>query len=221
MKRRLARRIQAARSGCVRPTRARIPLQTMTNMLADQDAPKKKPKYGGDEFANYARQIVEDPIYAGMPDLYGNKGTIQWEAPSNRSTGKFKDTHHLRRDWWRQKAASLGINPATEKSWISKVAKTIHPLGKKPCKSCGRWMSLSYCYPSKILLARLQRLDYIPSDFEITPLSDMRDVMPLLAAATHDPPLTDPPGRFRTRSTLRALRGSPSRPCAVIRPRRR
>lgn len=161
--------------------------------LPVKPSPKKKPKYGGEVFESYAREIVEHPNYAGMPDLYGNKGTIQWEAPSNRSTGKFKDTHHLRRDWWRQKATSLGIDPATEKSWISKVAKAIHPFGKKPCKSCGKWMSLSYCYPSKILVARLERLGYIPDSVEVTSLSDIRDLLPVMAVATENRILDDLP----------------------------
>lgn len=152
---------------------------------------KKKPKYGGDEFERYAREIVAHANYLGMPDLFGNKGTVQWEAPSNRSSGKFKDTHHLRRDWWRQKAVSLGVNPETEKSWISKVAKAIHPLGKKPCKSCGKWMSLSYCYPSKILIARLARLGYIPASVEINSLKDIRELIPTIAKVTGNRVLDD------------------------------
>lgn len=161
--------------------------------LPVQVSPRRKPKYGGEVFDRYARDIVEHPNYAGMPDLYGNKGTIQWEAPSNRSSGKFKDTHHLRRDWWRQKAISLGINPETEKSWISKVAKAIHPFGMKPCKSCGTWMSLSYCHPSRTFIARMKRLDYVPENVEITLLSDIREVLPAIAKATGNRVLDDLP----------------------------
>ena len=199
MKHRLFRYLQSSRS--VRRKDARF-LKNFIAMstLPVQSKQKKKPKYGAEEFERYANQIVGHPNYAGMPDLYGNKGTIQWEAPSNRSTGKFKDTHHLRRDWWRKKAASLSINPITEKSWISKVAKAIHPFGKKPCKSCGNWMSLSYCYPSKLLISRLERLDYIPASVAINSLSDIRDVIPAIAKATANRILDDLPTVLASKS---------------------
>lgn len=40
-------------------------------------------------FLQYEEEIVNDPVYAGMPDLRHDDGTIQWEAPSNRGSGVF------------------------------------------------------------------------------------------------------------------------------------
>lgn len=33
-------------------------------------------------FLQYEEEIVNDPVYADMPDLRHDDGTIQWEAPS-------------------------------------------------------------------------------------------------------------------------------------------
>ena len=57
-----------------------------------------------EKFVVYMFDIVTHPVYAGMPDAIKEDGKIQWEAPSNRKSGKFQHTHHLRRDWWRAKA---------------------------------------------------------------------------------------------------------------------
>ena len=38
-------------------------------------------------FVEYQKWIVNHPVYAGMPDTYFEDGSIQWEAPSNRSSG--------------------------------------------------------------------------------------------------------------------------------------
>lgn len=47
-------------------------------------------------FERYEEEIVTDPAYAGMPDLYKADGGIQWEAPSNRGAGQFQFTHDKR-----------------------------------------------------------------------------------------------------------------------------
>ena len=198
MKPRLARHLQNTRSRI--KTNKILVTEKKMNAVFDQESIKKKPKYDGVGFAQYALEIIENPIYSGMPDLYGNKGKIQWEAPSNRSGGKFKNTHHLRRDWWRAKAALIGINPSLEKAWISKVAKAIHPLGKKPCKSCGTWMWLGYCYIAKGLLVRIDKLGYVPANIEINSITDIRDLIPLLAAATNNRILDDLPNLLATKS---------------------
>lgn len=104
-------------------------------------------------FVEYMKSIVLHPNYAGMPDAVKADGAIQWEAPSNRSGGQYKDTHHRRRDWWRNKAAQIGIDSREDK-WISRTAKTIHPTGEKPCKRCGRILRISYVYPSATLVKR-------------------------------------------------------------------
>jgi Alw26I/Eco31I/Esp3I family type II restriction endonuclease len=109
------------------------------------------------DFVSYMVTIVQHPVYAGMPDAIKPDGKIQWEAPSNRSGGEYKDTHHLRRDWWRAKAASIGVRD-TEDQWISRVAKTIHPTGEKPCKRCGQNLRIAYVYPNGYLTKRAVKL---------------------------------------------------------------
>src|SRR5690606_5503688 len=89
---------------------------------------------GHEKFLDYAAEIVNDPAFAGMPDIYGDGGWIQWEVPSNRLSGKFKDTNVKRRDWWRTKALTLNIDPETESNWLSRAAKSLHPTKQKPCK---------------------------------------------------------------------------------------
>ncbi len=113
-----------------------------------------------------------------MPDTIGERGEIQWEAPSNRKSGKFKDTHHKRREWWRLKALSIGIDPNTDSTWISKTAKAIHPFGVKPCKTCGKELQIAYAYPNEHLFARIRKLPYIDDTFE---LSEVEHVCDLLA----------------------------------------
>jgi Alw26I/Eco31I/Esp3I family type II restriction endonuclease len=104
-------------------------------------------------FVQYMKSIVMHPNYAGMPDALKDDGKIQWEAPSNRSGGQYKDTHHRRRDWWRAKATEIGIDVREDK-WISRTAKKIHPTGEKPCKRCGRVLRIAYVYPGASLVNR-------------------------------------------------------------------
>ncbi|PJK07677.1 Alw26I/Eco31I/Esp3I family type II restriction endonuclease [Lysobacteraceae bacterium NML95-0200] len=138
---------------------------------------KKKPKYGDAAFLEYAKKIVNHANYAGMPDVIGERGEIQWEAPSNRKTGKFKDTHHRRREWWRLKAISIGIDPSTDSTWISKTAKAIHPFGKKPCKTCGKELDIAYAYPNEHLFARIRKLPYIDETFELSEVEHICDLI--------------------------------------------
>jgi Alw26I/Eco31I/Esp3I family type II restriction endonuclease len=112
---------------------------------------------------------VEHPNYAGMPDVYMDNGEIQWEAPSNRKSGKHKETYHRRLDWWKNKAIEVGIDPNSDQ-WISRTAKLIHPTKKRPCKVCGRVMDIRYAYPNAILLKRIECLDFIDESFPVDPL---------------------------------------------------
>ncbi len=105
-----------------------------------------------------------------------DNGNIQWEAPSNRKSGKYKDTHHRRRDWWRRKAVEVGIDPNSP-HWISRTAKLIHPTKKRPCKVCGRIMDIRYAYPSAILLRRIERLDFIDESFPVDPLEHVTSLV--------------------------------------------
>jgi Alw26I/Eco31I/Esp3I family type II restriction endonuclease len=123
-------------------------------------------------FVAYMKAIACHPNYAGMPDLINAKGEIQWEAPSNRRAGQFRDTHHKRRDWWRAKAKELGINTDANQ-WISQAAKLLHPTKKKPCSVCGKEMDIRYIYPSKQLAARVRALPFVPIDYLIPPDADV------------------------------------------------
>lgn len=123
-------------------------------------------------FQQYMKKIAESAEFHGMPDTYYEDGRIQWEAPSNRASGKFKDSHHRRREWWVRKASEVGISP-TEARWISKTAKRIHPTNEKPCKKCGRVMDIRYVYPSNMFQNRLRKCGVVERDFEIDPLEDI------------------------------------------------
>jgi Alw26I/Eco31I/Esp3I family type II restriction endonuclease len=123
-------------------------------------------------FIAYMKQIAANPSYAGMPDLINAKGEIQWEAPSNRSGGQFRDTHHKRRDWWRRKAEELGIDTGSNQ-WISKTAKLLHPSKKKPCSVCGKEMDIRYIYPSERLRARVRAIPFVPFDYFVPSEGDI------------------------------------------------
>ena len=107
-------------------------------------------------FVEYQEWIVRHHAYAGMPDARFEDGSIQWEAPSNRRAGQFKDTHDKRLAWWREKAAAMGISTA-ENEWISKTAKAIHPTKRRPCKKCGQVMDVRYVYLNKVLNNRIRK----------------------------------------------------------------
>lgn len=142
----------------------------------------KKAEYGAGhpDFLTYVRFIVDHPNYAGMPDLLKDDGQVQWEAPSNRASGKFQHTYQKRLDWWRAKATVLGIT-VDSPQWISRTAKRLHPTKRKPCKRCGRVLEISYVYPSKTLMARLARLPFIDESFERDEFEDIFTLLGRLA----------------------------------------
>lgn len=119
-----------------------------------------------DVFLEYEKMIVSNPNYYGMPDLYNENKEIQWEAPSNRPSGKHRDTHDKRLAWWRHKAAEIGISTDEDK-WISKTAKAIHPTKRKPCKVCGRVMDIRYCYLNAHFINAVRKLPYVTDDLEM------------------------------------------------------
>lgn len=41
------------------------------------------------DFIQYVEFIANHPVYEGMPDAFTDEGLVQWEAPSNRSSGKY------------------------------------------------------------------------------------------------------------------------------------
>lgn len=125
-----------------------------------------------EEFVLYIKQIATHSVYAGMPDAIKEDGKIQWEAPSNRSSGKYQFTHQKRRQWWQDKAKSVGIDYNTDK-WISKTAKLIHPTGEKPCKRCGRIMQIAYAYPNKNLIKKIKKT----FNLDVTPIDNIVDII--------------------------------------------
>jgi Alw26I/Eco31I/Esp3I family type II restriction endonuclease len=131
---------------------------------------------GHPDFIEYTRFIAEHPNYEGMPDVYKDDGSIQWEAPSNRKSGKYKDTHQKRRDWWHRKAIEVGIDPDSSQ-WISRTAKLIHPTKRKPCKQCGRLLDIRYAYPTQRLLNRVMALDYVDENFPLDPLEHILELV--------------------------------------------
>jgi Alw26I/Eco31I/Esp3I family type II restriction endonuclease len=153
------------------------------------------------DFVAYMNAIANHPSYAGMPDAFVDEGKIQWEAPSNRGTGRFKDTHHRRRDWWRAKARKMGISPNSE-HWISKCAKRLHPTGSKPCKRCGRVLQLCYVYPGKIMLGRIAKLPCLPAGFTVQTLEPMSSLIRRLYAACGNDLLAHLPALFRAKGLL-------------------
>ena len=110
------------------------------------------------EFIDYQEMIASSPVYADMPDLRNSDGSIQWEAPSNRTPGtKHAETHNRRTAWWKAKAQSIGID-TSQAAWISRTAKQIHPTKVHPCKYCGKVMSIEYCYLSVNLIKKIKKI---------------------------------------------------------------
>jgi hypothetical protein len=89
-------------------------------------------------FIKYQHFIAEHASYQGMPGAFGANGNIRWVAPKPTQLGQ----ERLR--WWEDKADELQIERTGP--WISRTARTIHPLGEKPCQVCGEVMSLDYIY---------------------------------------------------------------------------
>lgn len=96
----------------------------------------RKAEYGRGhpKFLQYVDFIVHHPEYKNMPDAVMEDGTVQWEAPSNRTGGKFKDTHHKRREWWRKKAVTAGVNPKSE-HWIRNSSLLFYQKMALPMKN--------------------------------------------------------------------------------------
>lgn len=162
----------------------------------------KKPKYENKTFVKYQKFIIDHPNYKDMPDIYGEKGTIQWEAPSNRKSGKFKDTYIKRLNWWKKKALNIGINPKTEDSWISKTAKMIHPTKIKPCKKCGLLLNIQYYYPNGILLKRINNLSYYRKKIIINTTDNICEVIEKLYHEYGEKVFSDFPLIFQSKGII-------------------
>jgi Alw26I/Eco31I/Esp3I family type II restriction endonuclease len=132
-----------------------------------------------------------------MPDAFTEGNKIQWETPSNRSSGKYKYTHNKRYEWWRQKAVSIGIE-VNSAQWISKTAKAIHPTLRKPCKRCGRVMDLRFVYPSEFLIQRLTKKAYVDETVPLELYETVTDMVTRLAATFGDMVFSDLPGLLKS-----------------------
>ena len=165
-----------------------------------------KPKYGrkGQEwhptFIKYMEFIANHEVYKGMPDAFVEGDKIQWEAPSNRKSGQYKDTHHKRREWWRKKAVSVGIDPNSTE-WISRTAKLIHPTKQKPCKRCGQVMDLRYVYPSKSFFYQIEKLGYINDTFPLDSLENIESLVTRLFNSYGNRIFSDLKRILKTKST--------------------
>jgi Alw26I/Eco31I/Esp3I family type II restriction endonuclease len=144
------------------------------NIIDDPSLYGSKGQSWSKEFVTYMKKIVINPAYKGMPDAIKSDGKIQWEAPSNRSSGVYQFTHNKRRDWWKSKAKSLGIDVSKDQ-WISRTAKSIHPTGKKPCKRCGTVMQIAYIYPQASMIKRLKK--HFDEALEFSPLDPITDIL--------------------------------------------
>jgi len=127
-----------------------------------------------EEFVKYMKAMVTHPVFTNMPDAIKEDGKIQWEAPSNRSGGKYQYTHQKRKSWWEAKAKEIGID-VTKDKWISRTAKTIHPIGEKPCKKCGLILRIGYAYPGKRLIATLKK--HFGNDFDVSLVESINEII--------------------------------------------
>jgi Alw26I/Eco31I/Esp3I family type II restriction endonuclease len=128
-----------------------------------------------DTFLAYAYALVEHAVYEGMPCTVDDEGKVDWTIPSNRAPGsKNWDGNRRRREWWEGKARQIGV-PTTGK-WISQVAKRIHPWGWKPCQTCGRWMRISYAYPTARTLAKINAHLPETEQLDVTDLLDIYEI---------------------------------------------
>jgi len=128
------------------------------------------------DFIGFIQEMAAHAVYAGMPDAIDEDGKVQWESPSNRRSGKYQNTHAKRLKWWMGKAECIGIS-TEENQWISRVAKRIHPLKRKPCRNCGRWLHLDYRYPNKTAMKKFRE---IFEGLEFSELTSILEVVDLV-----------------------------------------
>ena len=147
------------------------------------------------EFVAYAHALVERPEYAGMPCTHAAPGRLDWIIPSGRRPGSTNaDGPRRRTEWWAKRAPAFGISPS-ESKWISRTAKALHPWGWKPCQTCGRWMRLTYAYPTARALDKLNASMPVGTRFDWHDHPDIYEVGTEMAAVLGTP------------ETIRAFKG--------------
>lgn len=152
-------------------------------------------------FIEYIEFIVTHDNFKGMPDAYCNSGDVQWATPSNRNSGRFKDSHRKREIWWRRKAMQLGIEIDEGNAWKNHTAKLNHPTKMKPCGICGKIMDLRYSYANKYMIRRIQRLPYFDESFIIKYPEHILILTSRLFEVYGDRILKDLPTLLKTSST--------------------
>jgi Alw26I/Eco31I/Esp3I family type II restriction endonuclease len=146
--------------------------------LGDDHSHGDERRAWSEAFLRYAYALVEQPPYRGMPCTIDDDGKIDWTIPTGRTPGsKNWDGNARRRVWWEGEAQALGI--PVQGKWISQTARRIHPWGWKPCQTCGRWMRLSYAYPTARTIAMLNRM--LAADEQL----DVRDFLDIYEVAEH------------------------------------
>lgn len=99
-------------------------------------------------FLKYMAFIVEHKNYDDMPNKIKASGEINWISLSDAKRAK----------WWDQKKKKLKCKNRAE------VARLIHPKelnDLKPCQVCGRRMHISYVYPNKNTLKKINAVNRI------------------------------------------------------------
>lgn len=115
-------------------------------------------------FLEYMEKIVSNENYKGLPIERKKDGSLKWVTTKNTIVGK------KRIKWCEDKARELGyeINPGV----YAKVMRKIHPTKVKVCQTCGRAMSIYYCYPNSNMVNSL----YKEFGYECDDCTDINDI---------------------------------------------
>ncbi len=122
-------------------------------------------------FLDYQEYIVSHKNYTDMPDAKNDKGKIKWVTAGKSDLGK------RRKLWWQNKGNDMkraGII-ISDHAPLSPICLLNHPTKKKPCQTCGKEMSLEYCYPTKATLKKINK--YFSSDFEEEDFLDIFEII--------------------------------------------
>jgi Alw26I/Eco31I/Esp3I family type II restriction endonuclease len=117
-------------------------------------------------FVSYCEDLIKTAQFEGFPVSRNKDGRIGWVKAKGSKEGK------LRTDWWKFKAASLGL-PTTGK-WISDVVKYIHPFSKKPCQVCGKVLSIRYEYPTKTTIKSINK--HLRTEFDYNEFKSIYEI---------------------------------------------
>lgn len=106
-------------------------------------------------FVRYMNEIINNPIYAGLPYRTKEDGSIVW-TEIKKVNGSVNSIMVEREKWITEKGISLGLDP-NEASFLKKVMFKIHPTKIHVCQTCGSKMSIYYIYPNANLLKSLEK----------------------------------------------------------------